>query len=105
MAGSGFDNRNHKLLIALRHPLRRAILREMRDGDPISPRELAERLGERLSNVAYHVRVLAQCGAVAPAGNKDVRGATQHFYRWSLEEEWAQEILNEGEGDSPKGKS
>ena len=49
---------------ALGHPLRRRILREMLDERTrTSPRELAAELGEPLSNVSYHVRVLAECGA------------------------------------------
>ena len=103
MASHGFSDRNHKLLIALRHPLRREILRAMSNEEAISPRELAELLGQRLTNIAYHVKVLVQCGAVAPADNEKAQGATQHFYRWSLEEEWAQKMLDEGEGKPPKG--
>jgi len=104
MASSGSSDRNHKLLLALRHPLRRAILRAMADEEPISPRELAGLLGAKLTLVSYHVKVLAACGAVATAGNKKVRGATQHFYRWSLEEEWARDMLDEDEGKPPKSR-
>jgi DNA-binding transcriptional ArsR family regulator len=103
MGNSGFDNRDHKLLMALRHPLRREILRIMSDEEEISPRQLAERLGRRLTNVAYHVKVLIQCGAVAPAGNKQAGGAAQHFYRWSLKEKWAQDMLGEEQGKPPWG--
>ena len=56
---------DNELLIALRHPLRREILRAMAEQDPISPRQISDELHEPLSNVSYHVRVLADCGAVA----------------------------------------
>lgn len=105
MASSSPGDRNHKLLLALRHPLRRRILRLMANEEAISPRELAEILGEPLANVAYHVKVLTQCGAVAPARNEQVSGAMQHFYCWSLKEDWAQKMLDEGEGGPPKDKA
>jgi DNA-binding transcriptional ArsR family regulator len=99
MAGSKRSKRrrdkNHGLIAALRHPLRRQILRLMADGREASPSELAVELDQALSNVAYHVRVLAECGALRPVGNRQVRGATQHFYRWSLDAEWAQTVLEE----------
>jgi DNA-binding transcriptional ArsR family regulator len=101
MACTEFDNRHHALLMALAHPLRRAILRAMSNEEEISPRELADMLGHRLTLVSYHVKVLVRCGAVAPVRNKKVRGATKHFYRWSLKEEWAQRMLDAGEGDTP----
>jgi DNA-binding transcriptional ArsR family regulator len=103
MAGKPDDN--HALLAALKHPLRREILRVMIDKKPISPCELAERLDESLSNVSYHVRVLAQQKVIEAAGEQKVRGATQHFYRWALKAKWALEMLRETEGEPPKDKS
>lgn len=88
---------NHALLTALRHPMRRRILREMADEEPTSPSELAERMDESLTNLSYHVRVLADNGAVRPVGKKRVRGATQHFYRRSLDADWARALLEETE--------
>jgi DNA-binding transcriptional ArsR family regulator len=79
----------HALLTALRHPLRRRILRAMPDGEPASPRELAAELEEPLSNVSYHVRVLAECGVVELVRTRQVRGSMQHFYRSTLEAGWA----------------
>jgi DNA-binding transcriptional ArsR family regulator len=90
-------NKNHALVTALRHPLRRAILKRMSDGRKASPSELAEELDETLSNVAYHVRVLAKSRALKPVSRRQVRGATQHFYRWSLKAKWAQAMLEEDE--------
>lgn len=97
---------HHKLVVALKHELRRKILRRMSDGRKVSPCELAEELGEKLSNVAYHVRVLAESGALKPVGSKQVRGARKHFYRWSLKPKWAREMLDESDDPPkrPKGK-
>jgi DNA-binding transcriptional ArsR family regulator len=92
------------VLAALRHPLRRRILRAMADRKQTSPRELAEQLDEPLSNVSYHVRTLAELGAVKEVRRRQVRGATQHFYRWALKSKWAQDVLRETKDDPPKGK-
>ena len=101
MAPSKRIEEHHSLVAALRHPLRRRILRTMSDGRETSPSELAKELGERLSNVAYHVNVLARCGALKAVGQRKVRGATQHLYRWSLTAAWAREMLEQTEGESP----
>lgn len=81
------------LLRALRHPQRRRILRKMADGRATSPRELSATLRQPLSNVSYHVRVLAGCGAVTLVKTKPTRGSVQHFYRSTVETPWALEIL------------
>jgi len=93
---------DNDLLVALRHPLRRDILRQMTGEEAISPREIASALRQPLSNVSYHVRVLADCAAVALVGTKPVRGSMQHFYRSAIEAPWARQILGlpEDEGNS-----
>ncbi|MBK5219229.1 MAG: helix-turn-helix transcriptional regulator [Thermoleophilia bacterium] len=82
------------LLAALGHPLRRRILRRMRDVKMISPRRLAKEFELPLSNTAYHVRVLAECGAVTLVCTKPVRGSIQHYYRSSVKPPWAQQIID-----------
>ena len=62
------------------HPLRRRIWYAMTES-PISPRELADRLHEPVNDVSYHVRVLRDMGVIELAKTRQVRGATQHFYR------------------------
>ncbi|HET9184682.1 MAG TPA: helix-turn-helix domain-containing protein [Solirubrobacterales bacterium] len=90
---------DNDLLAALRHPVRRQILREMADGDAISPRELSVRLDLPLSNVSYHVRVLADCATVSLIDTKPVRGSMQHFYRTALDAPWARQILGLGDAE------
>jgi DNA-binding transcriptional ArsR family regulator len=90
-----------ELLIALRHPLRREILRAMAVQDPISPRQISDELREPLSNVSYHVRVLADCGAVTLVDTAPVRGSMQHFYSPTIEEPWALAVLGLSENDDP----
>jgi DNA-binding transcriptional ArsR family regulator len=81
------------LLIALRHPLRRQILRQMADGEPTSPRDLAAALRQPLSNVSYHVRVLATHSAVTLVATEPSRGSVRHFYRSVVKAPWARQIL------------
>jgi DNA-binding transcriptional ArsR family regulator len=78
------------LFNALGHPMRRRILREMlgTNGE-ISPRELAITLSEQLSALSYHVRVLAECGAIELVRTERIRGSTQHFYRPAVRSDWA----------------
>jgi DNA-binding transcriptional ArsR family regulator len=92
---------DNNLLVALSHPLRRQILREMADGKIISPLELSNKLRQPLSNVSYHVRVLARCAAVTLVDTQPTRGSVQHFYRSTVAAPWAQQVLGlrESEGD------
>jgi DNA-binding transcriptional ArsR family regulator len=87
---------DNDLLVALRHPLRRRILREMSDGKPVSPRQLSSALGAPLSNVSYHVRVLADRGAVTLVKARPTRGSVEHFYRSTVEAPWAMQVLELG---------
>lgn len=86
---------DHQLLVALRHPLRRSILRKMLATKQISPRQLATELKEPLSNVSYHVRVLAEIEAATLVDRKPVRGSVQHFYSASITTPWALSALKE----------
>jgi DNA-binding transcriptional ArsR family regulator len=97
---------DNDLLVALRHPVRRDILRAMADEKAISPRQVASILHQPLSNVSYHVRVLADCGAVSLVGTKPVRGSMQHFYRVAIEAPWARQVLGlDPKDDGPAGES
>lgn len=84
-----------ELLVALRHELRRKILRTMFDdeAESMSPRRLSHALHQPLSNVSYHVRVLADCGAVELVDTAPVRGTMQHFYTPTITEPWALAVL------------
>lgn len=82
MAKTGFD-KNDVAIRAFNHPLRRRILRRIYRGatdSAVSPREISYALDEPLSNVSYHVRILASCGAIALRETKPIRGSMQHFY-------------------------
>ena len=63
---------------AFAHPLRLEILRRL--GSRSSPTELARRLGAPLGSVSYHVRVLADLGALELVDQAPRRGAIEHYY-------------------------
>ena len=63
---------------AFAHPLRLEILREL--GSRASPTELARQLGAPLGSVSYHVRVLADLGALELVDQAPRRGAIEHYY-------------------------
>jgi DNA-binding transcriptional ArsR family regulator len=72
------------LLQVLRHPLRRQLLRrylESEAADGVGPRELALAEKAPLSNVSYHVRVLAEKGAVELVRSEPSGGSVAHFYK------------------------
>jgi len=64
------------------HPLRISILEVMGmdGGRTLSPSDLSYELRTPLSNVNYHVTELRRTGLVELAGERPVRGATEHFY-------------------------
>jgi DNA-binding transcriptional ArsR family regulator len=93
----------HALLAALMHPVRRQILRAMEAGKAASPRDLAAELGKSLDNIAYHMRVLAECGAMKLVRTEEVAGTTKHVYRLSASPVWVREVLDATEGERPGG--
>jgi DNA-binding transcriptional ArsR family regulator len=83
-----------QLIKVLSHPLRWRILQVL-NLQTASPSELAREIGAPLPNIAYHVRVLAENGAIELVKTAPVRGALEHFYRatrrpWLTEEMFEQ---------------
>jgi DNA-binding transcriptional ArsR family regulator len=81
------------LLKAISHPLRHRLL-GLLDDRVASPNELARELGLPLGRVSYHIRLLADLGAIELVRTEPRRGALEHFYRavtrgWFSEEDWA----------------
>lgn len=84
------------ILLAIAHPLRRRILRKLAEREePMSPIQLADELGGPLGKIAYHVRVLWRLGAMSAAGEQQVRGAVEHFYMSTIEDDPPIETLLE----------
>ena len=65
------------------HPLRISILEILGidGGRTLSPSELSQELQIPLSNTNYHVTELAKAKLIELASQRQVRGATEHFYR------------------------
>jgi DNA-binding transcriptional ArsR family regulator len=74
------ESLNQRLIKGLSHPLRVEILAHMNER-PWSPRELEKELGEGLSQVSYHVKVLFDFELIELTGTEPRRGAVEHFYR------------------------
>lgn len=72
-----------RLARANTHPLRISILEvlAMDGGRELSPSDLSTELRMPLSNVNYHVTELAKTDLIELAYKRQVRGATEHFYR------------------------
>lgn len=68
---------------ATAHPLRISILEilGLDGGRTLSPSDLSQELQIPLSNTNYHVTELAKAGLIELVGQRQVRGATEHFYR------------------------
>lgn len=72
-----------RLARANTHPLRISVLEVLAidGGRVLSPSDLSHELQMPLSNINYHVTELAGSGLVELAFSRQVRGATEHFYR------------------------
>ena len=71
---------DQQMVRALAHPLRVEILRQLEEG-PSGPKRLSDRMGERLGNVSYHMRVLLKCDCIELVETIPQRGAVEHIYR------------------------
>jgi DNA-binding transcriptional ArsR family regulator len=72
-----------KLARATAHPLRISVMEilGMDGGRTLSPSDLSQELQIPLSNTNYHVTELAKAKLIVLARQRQVRGATEHFYR------------------------
>lgn len=71
---------DQRLVKALAHPLRVQILAILNER-VASPNRLAQKLGEGLSQVSYHVKVLRDYDCIELVRTVPRRGAVEHFYR------------------------
>ena len=88
----GSGELDEALLRAISHPLRHRLL-GMLDGRTASPNMLARELDLPLGRVSYHIRLLADLGAIELVRTEPRRGALEHFYRavttvWFSEADW-----------------
>lgn len=94
MTASGTGTVDERIVKSLGHPLRQRILHVLSEG-VASPNQIAQRLGEPLGNVSYHVKILLENDAIELVETRPVRGAIEHFYRGTMrpfldDAQWAQ---------------
>lgn len=82
-----------RVIKAIGHPLRWKMLEALNEEDA-SPAQLARRFSEGVNLVAYHMRILAELGAVELVRTEPRRGSTEHYYRATMrpifrDREWA----------------
>lgn len=77
-----------RLARATAHPLRVSVLEILGidGGRVLSPSDLSQELQIPLSNTNYHVTELAKAGLIELVRERQVRGATEHFYRLPVTE-------------------
>lgn len=92
------------LLKALAHPVRARALTVLNQR-VASPSELANEQGEVVGYVAYHVRVLHELGLIELVETRQVRGATEHFYRGAVKPYLSDEFWKRLPSDARNGIS
>jgi DNA-binding transcriptional ArsR family regulator len=101
--GSLMPPSSSELIHAVSHPLRRRILRAYVEESLQSPSagELADALGQRVGQVAYHLKTLAKIDVLRPVQSGAGEGAEEARYRWVLgvEAEWLRILLEVSEAD------
>ena len=81
--------------LAMSHSTRADILRLLVERGPASPAQLGRELDEKTENVSFHCKRLVELDCAEPAGTRQRRGATEHFYRATerslvATDEWAE---------------
>jgi DNA-binding transcriptional ArsR family regulator len=82
--GKNLKNDPKSLGSIVAHPTRSKCLTLLADREA-SPNELAQELGEELTNVAYHIRGLLKLGAIELVRERQVRGSVEHYYRATIQ--------------------
>jgi predicted transcriptional regulator len=96
MANAGKGHERANMIWAIAQPLRRRILRSIRDREgPSSPVQVAKQLDLPVSMVAYHFSVLCRFGAIELTGEQPARGAVEHFYESTIADDPPIETLLE----------
>ena len=70
---------DQQMVRALANPLRVEILRQLEEG-PSGPKRLADRMGEKLGIVSYHMKVLLDFDCIELVETIPRRGAIEHIY-------------------------
>jgi len=93
-----------RLARATAHPLRVSILEILGidGGRVLSPSDLSRELQIPLSNTNYHVTELAKANLIELVRERQVRGATEHFYRLPQAEQSSGGESRERQAEQPE---
>jgi hypothetical protein len=92
-----------RLLVGLRHPMRRRTLVAMAAAGEDSPTE-ADNFGEPPANVAHHVCVLRAREDGESVAEVPVSGPARHFHEHAITKPWAPGVLGpDADGDDQLG--
>lgn len=81
MAGKRPTSPEEIVIFLLQHPLRKRLLRLYLEATEMrSPKEMTVPVNEDVSLVGWHVRVLAEHGAIELVAEEQRRGCIEHFY-------------------------
>jgi DNA-binding transcriptional ArsR family regulator len=94
-----------RLARATAHPIRVSILEILGidGGRVLSPSDLSRELQIPLSNTNYHVTELAKSDLIELVRERQVRGATEHFYRLPAEDQGTGDGIHETNSASDEG--
>lgn len=92
------------IMKALAHPVRARALTVLNER-VASPSELAAEQNEAVGYVAYHVRVLREMELIELVKSRQVRGATEHFYRGTIKPYLSEDFWEKLPKDARSGVS
>jgi DNA-binding transcriptional ArsR family regulator len=82
LAGQKAVQRGRNRSVAMSHPVRAQALRLLVERGEMSPKEIANEIGEEVPNVSYHLRRLVDldCAEMVRIVPVEGKGAVEHFY-------------------------
>ena len=91
------DNSQEALAKALTHSVRAQALTLLSERTA-SPKEIADELDQKLTNVSYHVRVLEELGLIELVEEESIRGSVAHFYKAQQQDVFRTPLLLDEDG-------
>lgn len=92
------------MILAIAHPLRRRMLRMIVErGEPLNPTQMAKEFELPVGTITYHARVLWHFEAVEPTRERQARGAVEHFYEVTIDNDPPIETLLEETREADDG--
>jgi len=96
--------RRVQMILAIAHPLRRRMLRMIvKQGEPLSPTQMAKEFDLPVGTITYHAKVLWHFEAVEPIRGPRAPGAAEHRYEATIENDPPIETLLEETREADEG--